>query len=153
MVTRQREYQVTCSGSDSPSLLALPDPEHDITMTRRNVWKHTNNRTPRDVKSHFNYTSHVRLGLPFLQVSDQTSLCVSYLCHACYTATHITESSHSKTDRQIEASTECRSAQFSSLSGRLPAGDPHRRLPLACSFLQPRRAELCQTTDTSVRRL
>jgi hypothetical protein len=27
------------------------------------------------------------------------------------------------------------------------------RLPVACSFLQPHRAELCQTTDTSVRRL
>ena len=80
-------------------------------------------------------------------------LCFIYLCHACYTATYITGSSHSKTE---EASTECCIAQFpqfSSPSGRLPAGDPHRRLQSACSFLQPHCAELCQTADTSVRRL
>ena len=45
--------------------------------------------------------SNVRLVLHFLQVFDQKFLCCLYLCHACYTATHITGKSHSKTDRQL----------------------------------------------------
>ena len=132
MVTRQREHQVTCSGSDSPSLLALPDPEHESTMTLRNVRKHTNNRIPHDLKHRLNYTFPRTLGSS-VSSGFRPNVFIRFISyHACYTPTHITGSSHSKTDRQMEASTECRSAQFpqfSSLSGRLPAGDPHGRLP------------------------
>ena len=54
-----------------------------------------------------------------------------------------------QTDRQTEASTECRSAkfpQFSSLSGPLPAGDPHRLSPPATATT----IMLTLTVDTSV---
>jgi len=71
MVTRQREHQVTCSGSDSPSLLALPDPEHEGTKTLRNVGKHTSNRIAHGSKLTSITPSIVPLGLPFLQVFNQ----------------------------------------------------------------------------------
>jgi hypothetical protein len=136
MVTRQRQHQVTCSGPDSPSLHALPDPERESTMTLRNVRKHTNNRTPHDLKHHLNYTFPRTLGFSvFFQVLDQTFLFVLYLTMRA-TRPPISREVPilRQTDRQMVASTKCRGAQFPqfpSLSGRLLAGDPHRRSPPA----------------------